>query len=153
MKRKFGLLMSLLLLISIAISSSGCTESYSKGEVVGFITELNQTGIVWKSWEIAINPTQTGMNSSTIAFKSIDNDNEPNGLVNTLNEAFLRGWKVKLIYHETFGKNWFNNRGNTDFFVTECIILDKNPLKDIVNNRPEEINVPTKIDTIKGKIK
>lgn len=73
--------------------------------------------------------TQTGMNSSTPFDFSIDNDNEPEGLVKTIDSAAQFGWKVKIIYHETFGKNLFRNRGETDHFVTRCEILDKTPIQ------------------------
>ena len=45
---------------------------------------------------------QTGMNSSTPFDFSIDNDNEPDGLVKILDSAAQYGWKVKIIYHEKF---------------------------------------------------
>lgn len=42
----------------------------------------------------------------------------------------------KLTYHETAHKNWFNNRGNTSYFVVKCEVLDKNPIGS--NFNPEE---------------
>jgi hypothetical protein len=43
-----------------------------------------------------------------------------------LDSAATYGWKVKIKYHETFGKNWFSNRGETNYFVNEVEVLDKN---------------------------
>src|SRR5437899_2949909 len=112
-----------LALITI-VSLISCSENYSNGERIGLITQFSKTGAFWKSWEGHLNMTQTGMNSSTPFDFSIDNDNEPEGLAKTLDSAAQFGWKVKIIYHETMGKNWFGNRGNTDHFVSKCEILD-----------------------------
>lgn len=115
----FGIL-SLILLFS-------CNENYSNGERIGLITQFSKSGQWWKSWEGHLNMTQTGMNSSTPFDFSIDNDNEPDGLVKMLDSAASLGWKVKLIYHETRFKNVFHNRGETNHFVTKCEILDRTP--------------------------
>lgn len=116
---------------------SSCSENYSNGERIGMITQFSKAGLIWKSWEGHLNLTQTGMNSSSMTpFDfSIDNDNEPNGIVNTLDSAAQFGWKVKIVYHETFGWNWFNNRGETSHFVTKCEILDKTPMKNVFGNK------------------
>lgn len=111
--------------IVAALMLQGCSENYSNGERVGYLTKFSQKGLIYKSWEGELNLTQTGMNtSSTFAF-SIDNDNEPPGLVATLDSALTYGWRIGLVYHETTGKNWFNNRGETNHFVTECKVLDR----------------------------
>ena len=57
---------------------------------------------------------------------SLDNDVESNALRQILDSAAYQGWKVELSYHETFGKNWFGNRGETCHFITECKVLDRN---------------------------
>ena len=113
-------------LVSILLTS--CTENYSNGERIGLVTQFSKTGIIWKSWEGHLNMTQTGMNSSTPFDFSIDNDNEDSCLVSTLDSAATNGWKVKITYHQTSGKNWFKNRGETDHFVSRVEILDKNPI-------------------------
>lgn len=125
--------MKKLLVIAVVLSTlvlQSCTsENYSNGERIGLVTQFSRSGIFYKSWEGHLNMTQTGMNSSTPFDFSVDNDNEPEGLVKTLDSAAQYGWKVKIIYHETFGKNWFGNRGNTDHFVSKCEILDKDPIR------------------------
>ena len=87
-----------------------------------------------KSYEGHLNVTQTGMNSSTGFDFSIDNDNEPADVVATLDSAQNYGWKVELKYHQVYGLNWFSNRGHTDFFVTDCKILDRNFNSIFTNN-------------------
>lgn len=103
-------------------------KNYSNGERIGMITQFSKTGYwdSWKSYEGHLNLTQTGMNSSSATpFDfSIDNDNEDLALIQTIDSTANLGWKVKLIYHETFGKNWFNNRGNTNHFIEKCIVLE-----------------------------
>jgi hypothetical protein len=122
-----------ILLVS-TVTLFSCSENYSNGERIGLVTQFSKTGAFWKSWEGHLNMTQTGMNSSTPFDFSIDNDNEPDGLSKTLDSAAQLGWKVKLIYHETMGKNWFHNRGSTDHFVVKCEILDKTPIQTAMGN-------------------
>ena len=131
--------------------SSSCTENYGNGEKIGMITKLSQHGVIWKSWEGHLNVTQTGMNSSGEPFDfSIDNDNQPLNVLATLDSAANKGWKVKLTYHETFGKNWFANRGSTDNFVTNVEVLSKNPMQNIFGNQQNTSSITSGhvIDTI-----
>lgn len=119
----------LILIVSTILLFASCSsENYSAGERIGLVTQFSRSGIFYKSWEGHLNLTQTGMNSSVPFDFSIDNDNEPPGLVSVLDSAANYGWKVKLTYHETFNKNWFKNRGETDHFVTSCVVLDRKPL-------------------------
>lgn len=119
-------------LIVAAIVFAFATENYSEGERIGFLTKFSRKGRVWKSWEGELNLTQTGMNTSSLFEFSIDNDKEDPNLIKAIDSAVTNGWKVKLTYHETFAKNWFHNRGETNYFVTGIQILSKNP---VVNER------------------
>ncbi len=116
----------LIFLVSASLILQSCSENYSNGERIGVITQFSKTGVFWKSHEGHLNVTQTGMNSSVPFDFSIDNDNEPAGVVNILDSAAQHGWKVKLVYHETWGKNWFNNRGETNHFINRVEVLEKN---------------------------
>lgn len=120
--------------ILTAVLMTSCSENYSNGERIGLVTQFSQTGIVWKSWEGHLNMTQTGMNSSTPFDFSIDNDNQDENLVKSLDSAANLGWKVKIVYHETVGYNWFANRGETNHFVTEMQVLDRNPIATAFGN-------------------
>lgn len=118
-------------LILIAIASAtlmltSCSENYSNGERIGVVTQFSETGIFWKSWEGHLNVTQTGMNSSVPFDFSIDNDKPDQQVISALDSAAQNGWKVKLVYHETMGWNWFNNRGETSHFITKVEVLEKN---------------------------
>ena len=104
------------------------TETYSEGERIGFLTKFSHKGRFFKSWEGELNLTQTGMNTSSLFEFSIDNNTEDKNLVSMIDSAVNKGWKVKLIYHQTSLKNWFSNRGETDYFVNRIEILDKNGL-------------------------
>lgn len=115
-------------------SLMSCSENYSNGERIGLITQFSRSGVFFKSWEGHLNMTQTGMNSSQAFDFSIDNDNEPTDLVARIDSAARLGWKVQLKYHETRGWNWFNNRGGTNHFITECNVLDRTPLQSIFGN-------------------
>jgi hypothetical protein len=123
----------LLLAAASAFFMSSCTENYSNGERIGMITQFSKTGLVFKTHEGHLNLTQTGMNSSsTKPFDfSVDRDNEDDKVVSVLDSAATYGWKVKIKYHEVFGWNWFSNRGETDHFVSDVQILDRNPIGHI----------------------
>jgi hypothetical protein len=128
---KIGCLVVLSAIIAIALLIIAfATENYSEGERIGFLTKFSKKGRFWKSWEGELNLTQTGMNTSSLFEFSIDNDKEDPKLITMIDSAVSYGWKVKLTYHETFGKNWFRNRGETDYFVKNIQILSKNPVID-----------------------
>ncbi len=120
---------------------TSCKEHFSDGERVGTITKFSKAGVIWDSWDGHLNITQTGMNSAGEPFAfSLDNDrSDQDSIVNLLSEAQLKGWKIKLLYHQVWGlKNIFNNRGESDYFVDDVEILDKNfskPLENISNNK------------------
>jgi hypothetical protein len=107
------------------LTITSCSENYSNGERIGVITQFSETGLIWKSWEGHLNVTQTGMNSSVPFDFSIDNDQPDQKIIDQLDSAAQHGWKVKLVYHETSGKNWFHNRGETSHFITKVEVLDK----------------------------
>lgn len=108
------------------LALAGCSEDYANGERIGLVTQFSRAGAIWKSWEGHLNVTQTGMNSSVPFDFSIDNDKEDPATIAMLDSAANLGWKVKLTYHETFGKNWLMNRGETSHFITAVDVLDRN---------------------------
>jgi acid stress-induced BolA-like protein IbaG/YrbA len=116
----------LIAIVGIALSLFSCSENYSNGERIGLVTQFSKRGMVWKTWEGHLNITQTGMNSADGFDFSIDSDNEKETTVRFLDSAASYGWKVKLIYHETYGKNLFQNRGETNHFIDSVIVVDKN---------------------------
>lgn len=132
---------------SSLIVFSSCTENYSNGERIGVITQFSETGLIWKSWEGHLNVTQTGMNSSVPFDFSIDNDNPDQQIINKLDSAAQYGWKVKLVYHETAGKNWFNNRGETSHFITKVEVLEKN-FGNAFNGSLQQKNTGKVVDTV-----
>ena len=109
------------------------TENYSEGERIGFITKFSHKGRFYKSWEGELNLTQTGMNTSSLFDFSIDNNIDDKKIIATIDSAVNNGWKVKLNYHETSFRNWFSNRGETDYFINNIVVLDK---KGLGNNNP-----------------
>ncbi len=123
--------------IFIIFATTTASENYSEGERIGFVTKFSHKGRFWKSWEGELNLTQTGMNTSSLYDFSIDNDNESKAVVAMIDSAVNYGWKVKLVYHEVYFKNWFSNRGETDFFIKSIEVLDRNSLG---NNNKNELN-------------
>ncbi len=138
-------LFSFLLFASVVFTS--CSENLSNGERIGMVTQFSERGLFFKSWEGHLNITQTGMNSSTGFDFSVDNDKPIPLVIAMLDSAANQGWKVKLIYHQVVGFNWFNNRGDTDFFITEVQVLDRNPTShmfggDDGDNTPKNAQAP-----------
>ena len=135
--KKF-ILFFILALVTMSVTS--CKEHFSDGERVGTVTKFSQAGVFFDSWDGLLNITQTGMNSSGEPFAfSMDNDRkDQDSLINLLIKAQVEGWKVKIKYHQVWGfKNVFNNRGESDYFVDDVIILDKNFSKigDVVTGK------------------
>ncbi len=124
-----------LTVVVLSIFLTSCTENYSNGERVGMITKFSQKGLICNSWEGSLNTTQTGMNSAAPFEFSVDNDVNDQNVISTLDSAATEGWKVKIKYHETFGKNWFSNRGETNYFVKEVEVLDRDPMGNIFGNQ------------------
>ena len=139
---------TMFLLLVAMLTLASCSENYSNGERIGVVTQFSKTGILYDSWEGHLNVTQTGMNSSVPFDFSIDNDNEPDNLVKTIDSAAQYGWKIKLIYHETVGKNWFHNRGQTDHFIKKCEVLEKNFGNVFNGKKQNEKSTGKVIDTI-----
>ena len=129
-----GPFMLLVLVAFVIFAYISATENYSEGERIGFITKFSHKGRFWKSWEGELNMTQTGMNTSSLFDFSIDNEKESPYLISMVDSAVNNGWKVKLTYHQTYFKNWFGNRGETDYFITDIQILDRSELGTIISN-------------------
>ena len=110
-----------LVLLFFTMLLSSCSENYSNGERIGLVTQFSKRGMVWKTWEGHLNITQTGMNSADGFDFSLDGDKENIEIAGLLDSAASIGWKVKLIYHQTYGKNWFGNRGETSHFIDVCM--------------------------------
>ena len=130
-------IISILCCCASVICMSSCKENYSNGEKVGNLIEFTKKGVFWDSWEGRLNMTQTGMNTSGEPFSfSFDNDrHDQDSLINLMKHAQVEGWKLKIRYHEVWGlRNCFYNRGETDYFVDDVTVLDKdfaNPLRNI----------------------
>jgi hypothetical protein len=127
---------------------TSCTENYSNGERIGMITKFSQKGLVYSSWEGSLNTTQTGMNSAAPFEFSVDNDVNDPKVISTLDSAATQGWKVKIKYHETWNKNWFKNRGETNYFVKEVEVLDKDPMGSVFGGNSNKNTGGRVIDTI-----
>ena len=113
------------------------TENYSNGERIGFLTKFSHKGRFYKSWEGELNLTQTGMNTSSLFDFSIDNDAENSDVIKQIDSAVNNGWKVKLTYHQTYFKNWLSNRGETNYFITNIEVLDRNSLGNNTNKQSQ----------------
>lgn len=129
--------------ILLVLALTACKENYSNGEKVGNLVEFTQKGVIWDSWEGRLNLTQTGMNTSGEPFSfSFDRDrHDQDSLIALMKQAQVEGWKLKIKYHEVWGlKNVLQNRGETDYFVDDVRVLDRdfaNPLKRASTGRTQ----------------
>lgn len=105
---------------------ASCTNNYSEGERVGIITKFSHKGLMFKSWEgdlkIAPNIGNSGMvGQYEDFFFSIDNDNTIicSTSTDSINEYMKEGIPVVITYQEVAGRNWWSNRGATDYFIKE----------------------------------
>lgn len=117
------------IIISTSLWLTSCMENYSNGERIGLVTQFSKRGMVWKSYEGHLNITQTGMNSADGFDFSIDRKDKRNSnqkTIGALDSAASLGWKVKVVYHQSWGRNWFNHRGETSHFIDSVIVIDKN---------------------------
>ena len=110
----------------------GCSENYSNGSRVGYITQFSKTGIFFKTWEGHLNMSQTGANSSQEWDFGVDRQNTPQdaceSMISRLALAQNMGYKVKLDYHEVWGlSNVMFWRGETSYYLTGVTILDQVP--------------------------
>jgi len=114
--------------VIMCMATTSCKEDYSVGEKVGTLIEFAESGLIWRSWDGRLNLTQTGMNTAGEPFGfSFDNDrNDQDSLINTLKQAQVEGWKIKIRYHRVKGYNLFENRGRFQYFVDDVEVLDKN---------------------------
>lgn len=127
-KQKFHFVLIAILMV-IGLASCFITrENYSTGERVGYVTKFSYSGLVFRGYEGELNMSQTGFNSSGAPFEfSIDVSDKKHTndqVIQKLREALTRGVKVKLRYHESFGRNWFSHRGSTNHFIDEVTFED-----------------------------
>ena len=111
----------------------GCSENYSNGSRVGYVTQFSKTGIFFKTWEGHLNMSQTGTNSSQEWDFGVDQQNTPqdavDSMISRLTLAQDKGYKVKLDYHEVWGhSNMMFWRGETSYYLTNVTILGRVPL-------------------------
>jgi hypothetical protein len=127
--------MKKLIVLCFILVITACSNNYSNGERVGLVTQFSKTGLIWDSWEGQLNMTQTGMNSSAEFDFSLDNDMPElqDKFIPILDSAAHYGWKVSLSYTEVTGYNWLNNRGCTNHFIKNVVVLDKNPMHNVFN--------------------
>jgi len=125
-----------------------CSTSTETGTSVGFITHFQRAGVFWKSWDMELNKSATGMTSTAQELDlSIDNDNEDQTLVNELDSAQKYGWKIQVDYQQHFGQNCFGNRGLSSKFIKAVKILDKNPIGNEFGNSDSTRYHPNHHDT------
>lgn len=113
-----------------------CSSQTETGQSVGFVTHFTRGGVFWKSYDMELNKSATGMTSTAQELDlSIDNDHEDPLLVNELDSAQKYGWKVQIDYQQRFGTNCMGNRGESSKFITKVVVLDKNAIGHEFNNR------------------
>lgn len=108
-------------LLAIVCLLTSC-ENISNGARVGYIIKFSKKGTVCKTWEGELALTNAGASINTFTF-SIDSDENDTLLIKSIQQSMDQGDKVKLVYHEVKWKNWWSNRGETNYFVTDNFVL------------------------------
>jgi hypothetical protein len=107
----------------LALMCVSCSN-YSTGERVGIITKFSNSGAMFKSWEgelkIAPNLANSGMVGQYETFHfSLDNDQTIvcSTPTDSIQKYAKHGTPVVVNYQQTSWLNWWNNRGDTQYFV------------------------------------
>src|SRR5689334_22193691 len=125
-----------LLIFSAIFWLLSCAADSKHGSAVGYVTSFEREGVFWKSWDIQLNVSQTGMTSTEKEQEfSIDNDHENPAVVALLDSAQRLAWKVRIDYRQSFGTNCCGNRGSNNTFITNVDVLDRMPITLPVNLR------------------
>jgi hypothetical protein len=101
--------MKTLLITAVALALVACAPNYANGSRVGVVTKLSNKGLVFKSWEGAINQGGT-VNStdsdgnSTVVANVIEFSVTDETLVPKLQEAMNNGKRVEVVYQQWFLK-------------------------------------------------
>lgn len=139
---------NLFILFSIIITFTACSDNYSQGERIGIITKFSNKGVMCKSWEgdlkVAPNIAGGGMVGQYEDFLfSVDNDNSIPLITSTdsINEFMREGIPVVVTYQQTIGRNWFSNRGETNYFIKSVVRASNvnNNNQVLTNNQPIKI--------------
>ena len=117
---------TLLICIFIASTIVGCVPDYSQGERVGVVTKLSYKGIIWKSWEGALNEggTRVGVGQDgkrdTVPNVMQFNVQDP-AIVKTLQSAMNTGRRVKITYAQ-----WMISPAQIDspYVVKSAVVVD-----------------------------
>ena len=118
----------LIIALSIVSVLLSCTENYSSGYRIGYITKFSRKGIWFKTWEGDLNVTQTGNNSAGTAVWSfsLDENNINPVMVLAIDSAANNGYLVKVGYRQAaVGVNCSGARGESNYFVTSVQLLKR----------------------------
>ena len=115
---KFKFFTALLMCLTLALTS--CTEHYSDGVRMGFVTKVSRKGLIFSTFEGKLTMSSTNMGVGETWDFSVEVDS----VVDQLVEAAKNSSHVKLTYHEVTGTNWFSYRGETNYFVTKVELID-----------------------------
>jgi len=127
-----------LLLMAVILIASSC-ENYSTGTRVGVITKFSEKGVWFKSHEIemkvapGISANQQMVGQYETFEMSIDNDNAIMCItpIEDIKKYAESGVAVIIEYQQTEFLNWFNNRGETCYFIKSIIPVEQKELETI----------------------
>lgn len=111
--RKFLLYLGLIIFLTIGgFAYYSLAFNYSEGYRVGTVVKLSKKGTIFKTWEGEL---KIGDASADFWEFSVPLNDEK--VRNEINDAAIKGYRVKLIYDEkVYAFQW---RGDTRYFVKE----------------------------------
>ncbi|MCS7003712.1 MAG: hypothetical protein NZM38_00130 [Cytophagales bacterium] len=126
-KKTLWIFLITVLAVSIFVILFLYYANYSEGFRAGVVMKVSRKGYIFKTYEGELNVegiTSDGgkrMPSSVWEF-SVEADRQD--ILKQLEEAALKGYRVKLVYHEKFVKLFW--RGDTPYFVVKVEVLEGN---------------------------
>lgn len=100
--------------------TGGFIDDYSQGQRTGYIIKLSNSGLIWKTWDGAMQLGTGNISSLQQPFKfSIVDD----ALVQSIKSAIDGGVRVRLTYQQYFIPNW--RKGDTGYIITKIEELNQ----------------------------
>jgi len=123
-KRFFGWLIAIVLLVSILVSVFVIYANFSEGKRAGKVIKMSKKGVLIKTYEGQLNTggfsEDSGDIASSIWMFSVKPGNDE--VLQQIDEAIDKGNRVKLYYEEKYFKLFF--LGDTKYFVYKVEEVD-----------------------------
>lgn len=126
----------IVLLCTLAVLA-GCTLDNGDGEKIGTITRLNQSGVVWSTWEGELLRGGLSQGSGSFGAPFHFTVKATSGLVEKVRTAMLEQQEVKIRYRLWSNQTPWNGEAESDGYLTSIEVLHPGPKS--VAGQPVEV--------------